>query len=125
MGGINSACLKPRSLTNSRASRITAGVCVGGNDEKRETRDEMKREEKACNSTETTATTKTKIMKNGDVAVVVASATNETKEKQKKKKPKKQRELSHAFQLSAFQSQDNVSCNDGSKEMSSLKSSDG
>ena len=92
MGGINSACLKPRPVCNSACPSIAA-------EENEKLSSEMKQPSLV---NEVTTTTTTKATMNSD-----NPATDVRREKKKKKS--KKRELSHAFHLHGFQSQDKVS----------------
>ena len=133
MGGINSACLKPRSTPNESDNAAKLGGCERDNESKNETLDvdahQLKAAVDARNTTTkvtattttiaTTTTTMTTIMKNGDAVMGGAEVKAE-----KPKKRRKKRELSHAFQLTAFQSQDDVA-NEASRDRASLPDSDG
>ena len=114
MGGVKSACLKPRSAPKDHEE-------VRGpseNDEKQQQRALTVLTSPEVSNAKSTTTTK--MMKNGDAVLDVEKPRGE---KQKKKRRKK-RELSHAFQLPAFQSQDDNS-NDASKTTPSMHSSEG
>ena len=95
MGGINSACLKPRPVCNSASPSIAA-------EENEKSSSEMKQPSLVDEVTTSMTTTMTKGTMNSGIP-----ATEARRDKSKKKS--KKRELSHAFHLHGFQSQDKVS----------------
>ena len=102
MGGVNSACLKPRSAPKDE------------DDRGRHENEGKKRALTVLTSIEASnAETTTTKMNNGDAVMGVETARVE----KQKKRHRKKRELSHAFQLHTFQSQDDMT-DDASKTAS-------
>ena len=143
MGAVNSACLKPRAAdagnVPAAATPADALPTLNGDVVKLEVRpavivDPTTAASKQLTSDATREKTTTPTMENGDASTGKAAAdvgVDEKKTKKEKvtkrnkeKKKRKRSELSHAFQLTAFQSRENVIV-DGSKDASSLASSDG